>query len=69
MLRRAGNAPNQMTDTVEIESPPHFAIDQIAHQSRFASFLGGSATSERLTLFCWKTNGESGFHVERASRL
>ena len=45
MLRRAGNASNQMTDTVEIESAPYFSINQVTHKGRFASFLGGGATS------------------------
>ena len=62
MLRRAGNAPNQMTDTVKVESAAYFSIDQVAHKRRFAPFLGGRAPPECLSLFCWETDGESGFH-------
>ncbi|HVD94709.1 MAG TPA: hypothetical protein VNE84_01055 [Candidatus Limnocylindria bacterium] len=43
MLRLAGNAPNQMTDTIKIESALYLAINQVAHKSRFASFFGGGA--------------------------
>lgn len=62
MLRLAGNAPNQMTDTVKIESALYFSLNQITHESRFASFLGGGAALQRLSLFCWKTNSERSLH-------
>jgi hypothetical protein len=41
MLRRAGDAPNQMTDTVKVESALDLSINQVAHKGRFASFLSG----------------------------
>src|SRR5205823_10598020 len=63
MLRRAGNASNQMTHTVEIESPPHFSVNQVTHKGRFASFLCGGATSQCLALFCWKTDSQCRFHM------
>jgi hypothetical protein len=44
MLRRAGNAPHQMTDPVKIESALDFPINQVAHKRRFASFLGSGTT-------------------------
>jgi hypothetical protein len=34
-----------MPDTVEIEPALYFTINQVAHHSRFASSLGGGATS------------------------
>jgi hypothetical protein len=51
-----------MADAVKIESALYFLLNQITHESRFAPFLGGGTTSQRLSLFCWKTDGKSGFH-------
>jgi len=64
MLRRAGNAPNQVTHTVKIESALYFSRDQVAHKSRFASFLGSGPTPQGLPLFCWKTDRERCFHEQ-----
>ena len=43
VLRRAGNASNQMTDTVKVESAVYFPINQVAHKRRLAAFLSGGA--------------------------
>jgi hypothetical protein len=51
-----------MTDTVKIESALDLSINQVAHKSGFASFLGGGTAPEGLSLFCGETDGESGFH-------
>jgi hypothetical protein len=53
-----------MPDTVEIESALYFSLDQVAHKSRFASFLGSGATPQGLSLFCWKTDRERCFHKQ-----
>jgi hypothetical protein len=39
------------------------ALDQIAHQSGFASLLGRGATLQRVPLLFRETNGESRFHA------
>ena len=44
MLWRAGNATNQMADPVKVESPLYFSVNQVAHESGFASSLGRSTT-------------------------
>jgi hypothetical protein len=41
MLRRAGDVPNQMTDTVKVEPALDLSINQVAHKGRFGSFLSG----------------------------
>jgi len=33
MFWRAGNAPNQMTDTLKVESPLYFSLNQVANKS------------------------------------
>jgi hypothetical protein len=52
-----------MADALEIEPAMDFAVDQIAHQSGFASLLGSGATAQRLALPFGETNGESRFHA------
>ena len=44
MLRRAGNASNQIADTIKIEPAPDLSLNQVPHEGRFASFLGGGST-------------------------
>ena len=49
MLRRAGNAPNQMADTVKVESPLYFPVDHVAQQEPIRCRL--SAAARRLSAF------------------
>ena len=57
MLRRAGDAANQVMHSREIEATLHFAIDYFANQGGLASFLGGRAALKRLPLGFEKTDG------------
>jgi len=59
MLRLAGNAPNQMTDTVKIDPRWYLAINQVAHKSRFASFFGGGRRLSASRCFLGRRIGES----------
>lgn len=43
MLRAAGNAPDEMTDTIKIELALHFSINQVTHKGRLAPLLGSGA--------------------------
>src|SRR5207248_1489209 len=62
MLMLAGNAPNQLLDAIKSESALHLSFDHLAHKSRLASFLSRGTPSKRLTLYCWETDSQSGFH-------
>ena len=44
MSRRAGNATNQMTNSVKIEPALYFPVNHVAHEGGFAASLGRSAT-------------------------
>ena len=68
MLWRAGNAPNQMADTVKVESPLYFSLNQVANKSRLASSLGRSTAPEGFSLFCGKADSQSGFHEINVTR-
>ena len=57
MLRRAGNAANQVMHSREIEATLHFAIDYFANQGGLASFLGGRTALKGLPLGFEKTDG------------
>jgi hypothetical protein len=41
-----------MADAVKIESALYFSINQVAHESRLASFLSRRAAPQRFPLFC-----------------
>jgi len=45
MSPRTDDAPNQVTHSLEIEAALHFAVDHLAHQGGFASFLGSGTAS------------------------
>ena len=62
MFRPAGDTANQVADALEIEAAIDFALDQIAHQSGFASLPGNGSTLQRVPLLFRETNGESRFH-------
>jgi hypothetical protein len=69
MLWRAGNAPNQMADTVKVESTLYFSLNQVANKSRLASSLGGSTAPEGFSLFCGEADGQSSFHEINVTRV
>jgi hypothetical protein len=62
MFGLTGQATNQVPYPVKIEATLHFSINHVTHKSRLASFFGGGALLERLTLLCGETDGESRFH-------
>jgi hypothetical protein len=63
MFQGAGNAADQVAHPLEIEAALEFPLDHFADQGRLGPFFSECASSERLTLWFGKTDGEGGFHV------
>jgi hypothetical protein len=51
MFWPAGNAPDQMTNSIKIESALNFPLNQSDAQARTRLSLGGSTSPERVAVF------------------